>query len=47
MNNNYLYLIYGFLLGESYIIKDNKEINLIIKIEGKHKSYMTEIHKQI
>jgi hypothetical protein len=47
MNKNYLNLIYGFLLGESYIFKNNKEIKLIIKIEGKHISYMRDIHNII
>lgn len=63
MNKNYLSLIYGFLLGESYIFKNPsysskkgaairregvcKEIKLIIKIEGKHISYMRDIHTKI
>jgi LAGLIDADG DNA endonuclease family len=51
MNNIYLNLIYGLLLGESFMApeggKNNKEIKLIIKIEGKHISYMKEIHKLI
>ena len=47
MNKNYLHLIYGLLLGESFIINTNKETKLIIKIEGKHISYMTDIHKKI
>lgn len=47
MNKIYLNLIYGLLLGESFIFKNNKEIKLIIKIEGKHLSYMKDIHKLI
>ena len=47
MNKSYLNLIYGLLLGESYIFKNNKEIKLIIKIEGKHIFYMRDIHKKI
>lgn len=47
MKNNYLNLIYGLLLGGSFILKKNKEIKLIIKIEGKHISYMKDIHKKI
>lgn len=47
MNNSYLNLIYGLLLGESFILKNNQEIKLIIKIEGKHRSYMTAISKKI
>jgi len=48
MNKNYLNFIYGLLLGESYIFNlNNKDIKLIIKIEGKHTSYMREIYKKI
>lgn len=47
MNKNYLNIIYGLLLGESFIFNNNKEIKLVIKIEGKHISYMTDIHKKI
>ena len=36
MNNIYLNILYGLLLGQTYILKNNKEIKLIIKIEGKH-----------
>lgn len=35
------------LLGESLIFKNNKEIKIIIKIEGKHISYMRDICKKI
>ena len=47
LNKNYLYLIYGLLLGNSYILNNNNEIKLIIEIEGKHMSYMTHIHSKI
>ena len=47
LNKNYLYLIYGLLLGNSFILNNNKEIKLIIEIEGKHLSYITHIHKKI
>lgn len=47
MNNIYLNILYGLLLGQTYILKNNKEIKLIIKIEGKHISYMKNIHKKI
>jgi hypothetical protein len=47
MNNLYLNILYGLLLGNSFIINNNKEIKLIIKIEGKHISYMKDIHKKI
>ena len=47
INKNYLYLIYGLLLGNSFIFNNNNEIKLIIKIEGKQISYMTHIHKKI
>ena len=45
LNKNYLYLIYGLLLGNSFIL--NNEMKLIIEIEGKHMSYITHIHKKI
>nr|YP_010170441.1 LAGLIDADG homing endonuclease [Phanerochaete carnosa]QRZ60422.1 LAGLIDADG homing endonuclease [Phanerochaete carnosa] len=32
---------------ESYIFNNNKEIKLIIKIEGKHISYITDIHRKV
>jgi hypothetical protein len=47
MNKLYLNILYGLLLGESFILNNNKEIKLIIKIEGKHISYMKNIHKNI
>jgi hypothetical protein len=47
MNKLYLNILYGLLLGESFILNNNKEIKLIIKIEGKHISYMKNIHKKI
>ena len=47
LNKNYLYLIYGLLLGNSFILNKNNEIKLIIEIEGKHMSYITHIHKKI
>ena len=47
LNKNYLYLIYGLLLGNSFILNNNNEIKLIIEIEGKHMSYITHIHKKI
>ncbi len=47
MNKIYLNIIYGLLLGDSYILKKNKEIKLIIKIEGKHIIYMRDVHKKI
>jgi ribosomal protein S24E len=47
INKIYLNIVYGLLLGESFILNNNKEIKLIIKIEGKHTSYMTDIHKKI
>jgi LAGLIDADG DNA endonuclease family protein len=45
LNKNYLSLIYGLLLGNSFIL--NNEIKLIIAIEGKHMAYITHIHKKI
>jgi len=47
LNKKFLSLIYGLLLGNSFILNKNKEIKLIIEIEGKHISYMTHIHKKI
>lgn len=47
LNKNYLYLIYGLLLGNSFILNNNNEIKLIIEIEGKHMSYMTYLQKKI
>jgi LAGLIDADG DNA endonuclease family len=45
LNKNFVYLIYGLLLGNSFILKfENK---LIIAIEGKHMSYITHIHTKI
>jgi LAGLIDADG DNA endonuclease family len=45
LNKKFVYLIYGLLLGNSFILKiENK---LIIVIEGKHMSYITHIHKKI
>lgn len=45
MNKIYLNILYGLLLGQSVIFNNNK--TLTIKIEGKHISYMTDIHKKI
>lgn len=47
INKLYLNILYGLLLGESFIVNNNKEINLIIKIEGKHITYMKNIHNKI
>jgi len=47
LNKNYLCLIYGLLLGNSFIINNNYEIKLIIEIEGKHLSYMKHIQQKI
>jgi hypothetical protein len=47
MNINFLSFIYGLLLGESFMVNNNKEIKLIIKIESKHISYMINIHKYL
>jgi hypothetical protein len=49
MNKLYLNILYGLLLGDSFIINNNnnKEIKLIIKIEGKHITYMIDIYKKI
>ena len=47
IDNSFINLIYGFLLGNSFIFKNSKEIKLIIKIEGKHISFMKFIFKQI
>jgi hypothetical protein len=46
LNKNYLNLIYGLLLGKSFIFNNN-EIKLIIEIEGKHLSYIMDIHTKI
>ena len=47
LKKNYLYLIYGLLLGNSFILNNNNEIKLIIEIEGKHMSYCAKnIHKK-
>ena len=46
LNTNYLNLIYGLLLGKSFIFNNN-EIKLIIEIEGKHLSYILDIHTKI
>jgi hypothetical protein len=47
MNKIYLNIIYGLLLGESLLLNSNKNIKLLIKIEGKHISYMKNIHNKI
>lgn len=47
LNKNYLSLIYGLLLGTSFIGQHNSEFKLIIEIESKHMSYMTHIHTKI
>ena len=47
IKNNYLNILYGLLLGKSFMVQNNKEIKLILKIEGKHISYMKDIHKKI
>ena len=65
IKNNYLNLLYGLLLGKSFMETErratsllpfqvlgkeenqNKEIKLILKIEGKHIAYMKDIHKKI
>jgi hypothetical protein len=45
LNKKFLYLIYGLLLGNSFILKN--ENKFIIEIEGKHMSYITHIHTKI
>lgn len=45
-NKFYLNLLYGFLLGKTFILRTKKEIKLVIKIEDKHISYMKFIHKK-
>lgn len=47
MSKSYLNLIYGVLLGKSFILKNKTQIKLIIKIEDKHCLYMKYIHKKI
>ena len=47
IDNSFINLIYGFLLGNSFIFKNSKEIKLIIKIEGKHISFMRFIFNKI
>ena len=47
LNKNYLSIIYGLLLGNSFILKNKNEIKLIIEIEGKDLSYMINIFKKI
>ena len=44
---NYLNLIYGLLLGNSFIFNNNNKIKLIIEIAGKHKSYICHIINKI
>ena len=43
LTKHYLNLIYGLLLGKSFILNNNNEIKLIIVIESKHSSYFTFI----
>ena len=49
LNKNYLNLIYGLLLGKSFIFNNCRipEIKIIIEIEGKHLSYIMDIQKKI
>jgi hypothetical protein len=46
-NKNYLSLIYGLLLGNSFIWQQYSKFKIIIEIESKHMSYMTHIHTKI
>ena len=45
-NKFYLNLLYGFLLGKTFILRTKKEIKLVIKIEDKHISYMKFIQSR-
>jgi hypothetical protein len=47
MNNIYLNILYGLLLGDSLIINNNKEMKFKIIIQGKHLAYMKDIHNKI
>lgn len=49
-NKKFLYLICGLLLGKSLIIKnksDIKDIKLIIEIECKYTTFLTEVYNKI
>ena len=47
LNKNYLFLIYGLLLGNSFIINKNNEIKLIIEIESKYNSFFIHVKNKI
>jgi len=46
-NKTKLYLIYGLLLGNSLIMKNNSDIKLIIEIECKYTTFLTEVYNKI
>ena len=46
-NKNFLYLIYGLLLGNSLIIKNNSDIKFILEIESKNTTFLTEVYNKI
>lgn len=46
-NKNFLYLICGLLLGNSLIIQNNSDIKLILEIECKYTTFLTEIYNKI
>lgn len=47
MNNIYLNILYGLLLGQTYILYAINYLQIIVKIEGKHTSYMQNIQTKL
>jgi ribosomal protein S24E len=46
-NKQKLYLIYGLLLGNSLIMKNNSDLKLIIEIECKYTTFLTEVYNKV